>query len=136
MKNKLKNLKITDIILFILAFALVANSAIFVTVYLDYSSTFYYKEDYIINDIIQEEYHDGLTELSYYRISEENVSTIMQECLALADYYNAAVLYSAYLEDGQTEVSNTYYAIMEESKDSTGSLFYNIAIINEQLNIQ
>lgn len=134
MLSKLKKLSFTDILLFILSFALVANIAIFISIILEDQAN-YYDEDYVLYELLEEDYDTALGQLSYYKVGDD-ASDTMKDAVALSDYYEAAVLYAAYSHADLNEETTMYKQKMDEALEDVGSLLRHVEVINEQLGIE
>ncbi len=133
MFNKLKKASKIDIVLFLVSFVLIVNIFWTGITYLN-NDSYYLDEDDFVNAIMDENYKVLLTQTDYHRVADVEVTKRMNECLAVADYYKAAIFYQSY-HDINAEVADNFYEIMIDSTKNTGALSYSIEKINQELGI-
>lgn len=134
MKTDLKNI-ITNIIIVILSIILVFFSVSLISQLVNYKSAYQASENTLYMQIRDGDYFSMLDEVKQNRILGVHENAEYKECYAVADYFEAASLYKAYMENGQEKMAAKYKEKMTESQKKMGDLTYTAEDINSKLGI-
>lgn len=120
---KIKNL-IFNIVISILSVILVITTASVAYSFWDYSRVYVYDEERFWN-CIQSESYDYIVSCMYENeINGVKTTKDLEECYAVARYFEAASFYKAYEQNGKTDKAKEKQKIMEEQKEKMGELSF------------
>lgn len=135
-KNKIKNL-IANIVLVVLSIALVVNVAIAIGIVNDMNRIYVVDEDDFWYYISEGRYTEMVTNTWQNRAYEvDTEGTTLEQCYAVAEYFEAASLYKVAEELGNEEDKAKYKAIMEDKLTHMGDILYVAEDINAKLEIE
>lgn len=134
MKSQIKTVVINLILAGLCVAVVVTAAKVFYEIY-DFKTVNARDEAYLIDNLKYGKYDNLLRDV--YRNEAKCVETTetMEECYAVAHYYEAAVYYKAYLTAGETEKAEEKKAVMEEQKEMAEILSYAIEEINIRLGL-
>lgn len=135
MKSNIKNL-ILNLLLAGLCIALVITIAGTVYEIYDYSKVNVRTQEHFMGELKYENYEEMVNDMYRNEANGIKPTETMEECYAIARYYEAAVYYKAYSLSGETQKAAKKKELMEEQKALTGELAYAIEDINTQLELE
>lgn len=128
-KEKLHHLRPLQWVIIALSVFLVINISIFISLLSDDISSYYPTESSMLYSVQSESFIRLRTQIGYYTKEEIAKSETLTECYHVALYFENSVFYNACLATGNEQL-DAYQALCEENKTGTGTLSYNIALID------
>lgn len=127
---------IFNIIIVILCIVLVITTFVTMNDFINRMNVYYYDEKDFLYCIQREDYYEMVEYMYRNEANDERVTKGMEECYAVARYYEAASMYKAYKAVGKNAEAKEQEAIMEEQIAMMGELSYVAEDIEKQLGIK
>lgn len=127
---------IFNIMIGILCVVLVITTFVTVGNFLDNMRIYTYDEEDFLYCIQSENYYEMVGYMHNNEVNEVKVTKGMEECYAVARYYEAASMYKAYQAVGRNSEAKEQKDIMQEQMDAMGELSYAVEDIDKQLELK
>lgn len=131
---KIKDM-IFNIVIGVLCVVLVITIAAVAFEFHDITRIYKYDEDRFLYALQYEEYDNMLRCMKENEVNNVKTTETMEECYAIARYYEAVFYYKAYMEAGETEKAAEKAEIMEIQAEKMGQLSYAEEDIRESLGL-
>ena len=124
---------ITTIIIVILAFFTILFTGMGITEMIDGMRSYTVSEDSMIYALQDGRYGDLVSDYHRNMAANAKSTETMEECYAIARYYEAAIDYKLAVQENDSELSENSEKIMKESAAQMGALSYAEKEINNLL---
>lgn len=128
-KNRIFNIVIV-LLSVVFAITLLMTAA---TLVRDWDDSYSYDADSLLYLIQEGDYADLIYEVHHNEVAGVDADADMQECYAVAKYFEAASKYKAYVQAGESERAAAQQAVMDEQAALMGDLSFTIAEIDKIL---
>lgn len=133
MKNKNK---VMNVIIVALCVVFVIAALSFVREFSDYSSIYAVKEDSFLYCLQSGNYGEMVDRMKQNQGEGVELTQTYEECYAVAEYFEAASLYKAYMLDGNMEKASQQKERMEDAATRMGEFSYAIGDMNKRLGLE